>query len=95
MAALRPQCGHYVQPPNGAAMKNYEDNFGFYDLDDDPDEAAFFVFVKAESKPTHCLRCRQPVRLQSGRETCARCCDAMENGGPIPPNDCRSSKHRS
>jgi hypothetical protein len=76
---------------DGAAMKNYEDNFGFYDLDDDPDEVAFFAFVKAQSRLIKCLRCRQPVRLLPGRETCARCCDAMEYGGsreyPIPPND--------
>jgi hypothetical protein len=72
------------------SMTNYEDNFGYYDLDADPDERAFFAFVKAESKPTHCLRCREPVRLQPRREICARCCDAMEYGAsqdyPILPN---------
>jgi hypothetical protein len=74
---------------NGAAM-NYEDNFGYYDLDADPDEPAFFAFVKSQSKPTNCLRCRGPVRLQAGRDNCARCCEAMEYGAgqeyPTPPN---------
>ena len=27
----------------------YEDNFGYYDLEADPDEAAFFAFVKSQS----------------------------------------------
>jgi hypothetical protein len=61
--------------------KNYEDNFGFYDLDADPDEPAFLAFIRAESKPAKCRRCREPVRLQPGRETCGRCCEAMEYGG--------------
>jgi hypothetical protein len=67
--------------PHGAATNNYEDNFGFYDLDADPDEAAFFAFIKAESKPAKCLRCCRPVQLQHSREICARCCEAMEYGG--------------
>jgi hypothetical protein len=58
----------------------YEDNFGYYDLEADPDEPAFFAFVKSRSKPRKCLRCSEPVKLQPGRETCARCCDAMEYG---------------
>jgi hypothetical protein len=58
----------------------YEDNFGFYDLEADPDERAFFEHVRAESKPTKCRRCRETVRLQAGREHCARCCEAMEFG---------------
>jgi hypothetical protein len=56
----------------------YEDNFGYYDLEADPDVPAFFV--KSQSKPRKCLRCSEPVKLQPGRETCARCCDAMEYG---------------
>ena len=58
----------------------YEDNFGYYDLEADPDEQAFFAFVKSQSKLRQCLRCCEPVLLQSGRETCARCCEAMEYG---------------
>jgi hypothetical protein len=60
----------------------YEDNFGYSDLEADPDEPAFFAFVKRQSKLRKCLRCREPVLLLPGRETCARCCDAMEYGAP-------------
>ena len=35
----------------------YEDNFGYYDLEADPDEPAFFAFVKSQSKMRKCLRC--------------------------------------
>jgi hypothetical protein len=77
-----------VTKPHGAATNKYEDNFGFYDLDADPNEAAFFAFIKAESGPAKCLRCCRPVQLQPCREICARCCEAMEYGGDrIPPND--------
>jgi hypothetical protein len=58
----------------------YEDTFGYYDLEADPDESAFFDFVKSQSKPRKCLRCSEPVLLQPGRETCARCIDALEYG---------------
>jgi hypothetical protein len=40
----------------------YEDNFGYYDLEADSDEAAFFAFVKSQSKPRQCLRCCEPDR---------------------------------
>jgi hypothetical protein len=29
----------------------YEDNFGFYCIDDDLDELAFFRYIKSQSKP--------------------------------------------
>jgi hypothetical protein len=38
----------------------YEDIFGYYDLDADPDERAFFAFIKSQSKPRQCLRCCEP-----------------------------------
>ena len=46
----------------------YEDIFGYYDPDADPDEPAFFAFIKSQSKPRQCLRCCEPVLLQPGRE---------------------------
>jgi hypothetical protein len=67
----------------------YEDNFGYYDLEADPDEAAFFAFVKSQSKPRKCLRCSEPVKLQPGRKTCARCCHAMEYGAPPSESETR------
>jgi hypothetical protein len=59
----------------------YEDNFGFYDMQADPNEEDFFIFVRANSKPATCTRCLEPVRLMPGRERCARCCEALEFGG--------------
>ena len=41
----------------------YEDNFGYYDLEADPDEPAFFAFVKSQSKLRKCLRCSEPVHV--------------------------------
>ena len=59
----------------------YEDNFGFYDLESDPDEKAFLAHVRASSKLTKCARCLERVRLMPGRKRCARCCEAVEFGG--------------
>jgi hypothetical protein len=59
----------------------YEDNFGFYDFDADPNEEDFFIFVQASSRPATCRRCLEPVRLMPGREQCSRCCEALEFGG--------------
>ena len=50
----------------------YEDNFGYYDLEADPDEAAFFAFVKAQSNPRKCLRCSEPGKLQPGAQKTLR-----------------------
>jgi hypothetical protein len=61
--------------------EKYEDNFGFYDLEADPDEAAFLAHVKASSSPRKCRRCHETVRLMPGREQCARCVEAIEFGG--------------
>jgi ribosomal protein S27AE len=60
---------------------NYEDNFGFYDLDADETEAAFLAFVKSQSRPRKCRRCGETVLLQPDRYTCARCAEAIEFGG--------------
>jgi hypothetical protein len=57
-----------VTKPHGAATNKYEDNFGFYDLDADPNEAAFFAFIKAESGPAKCLHSVPQARP----ELCAR-----------------------
>jgi hypothetical protein len=59
----------------------YEANFGFYDLEADPDEAAFFEHVKASSSPITCERCLESVNLLPGRKLCARCLEALEFGG--------------
>lgn len=58
----------------------YEDNFGFYELEADPDEKAFFDHVRALSLATTCARCLEAVRLMPGRKLCARCLEALEFG---------------
>jgi hypothetical protein len=67
--------------PRAKYGDKYEDNFGFYDLEADPDEKAFLEHVKASSLATTCARCLEPVRLMPGRTTCARCLEALEFGG--------------
>jgi hypothetical protein len=64
---------------------NYEDNFGFYNVWDDPDELAFFRNVKMVSVPKACVRCRQNVYLQLQRKMCATCSQALEYGAPSDP----------
>jgi hypothetical protein len=66
---------------NSKYGEKYEDNFGFYELEGDPDERAFFEHVKASSLDVTCERCLEPVRLMPGRAQCARCLEALEFGG--------------
>ena len=64
----------------------YEDNFGFYCIDDDdPEELEFFCHIKAQSEPTICARCNQKVRLLQHITLCAACSQALEYGAPSDP----------
>ena len=64
----------------------YEDNFGFYCIDDDdPEELEFFCHIKAQSEPTICARCDQKVRLLKHITLCAACSQALEYGAPSDP----------
>ena len=49
----------------------YEDNYGFYITDGDPEELAFFCYIKSQSKLKICVRCNQKVRLQEDVKICA------------------------
>ena len=60
----------------------YEDNFGFYCTDDDPEELAFLMHIKCHSIAKVCVRCNQKVRLQPQRILCATCTHALEYGAP-------------
>jgi hypothetical protein len=69
-----------------AMSTKYEDNFGFYCIDDDDsEELEFFCHIKAHSKPTICARCDQKVRLLEHVKICATCSDALEYGAPSDP----------
>jgi predicted amidophosphoribosyltransferase len=65
---------------------NYEDNFGFYSIEDDSDELAFFCYIKLKSMPKLCARCSQRVYLQPHKKMCATCLEAIEYGAPFDPD---------
>jgi hypothetical protein len=66
--------------------KIYEDNFGFYCIeDDDFEELSFFAHVKNQSLAKVCVRCDQKVRLQPQFILCATCSQALEYGAPYDP----------
>jgi hypothetical protein len=69
-----------------AMSTKYEDNFGFYCIDDDdPEELEFFCHIRAQSEPTICARCNQKVRLLEHVKICATCSQALEYGAPSDP----------
>ena len=55
----------------------YEDNFGFWDLDE-PEELAFFHHVQRQSVRAVCKRCEGVVRLCRQR-SCARLAHRRSN----------------
>jgi hypothetical protein len=59
----------------------YEDNFGFWDIDGE-EEQAFFEEVQRQSVQTNCERCERCVRLVRNKTLCASCASALECGAP-------------
>jgi hypothetical protein len=68
-----------------AMSVNREDNFGFYCIDNDLEELEFFCYIKLQSKPKICVRCRQNVRLLKHIKVCATCSQALEYGASSDP----------
>src|SRR5271156_3646132 len=62
-------------------MLVYEDNFGFLNISE-PEERAFFDFVRRQSVLIACERCERPVRLIPPKALCASCVSALEYGAP-------------
>jgi hypothetical protein len=62
-------------------MLVYEDNFGFSNISE-PEERAFFDFVRRQSVLRACERCERPVRLIPPKTVCASCVSALEYGAP-------------
>jgi hypothetical protein len=62
-------------------MLVYEDNFGFLNISE-PEERAFFDFVRRQSVLTACERCERSVRLIPPKTLCASCVSALEYGAP-------------
>jgi len=63
-------------------MKDYyDDNFGYYDMDDDYEETQrFYKQVQDESVWTVCVICEQKVKLRPHYNKCNSCMDKMERG---------------
>ena len=59
----------------------YEDNFGFWDIDGQ-EEQAFFEDVRRQSVQKTCERCDRRVRLMPSKTLCASCLTALECGAP-------------
>ena len=62
-------------------MLVYEDNFGFLNISE-PEERAFFDFVRRQSVLRACERCEHLVRLIPPKALCASCVSALECGAP-------------
>jgi hypothetical protein len=73
-----------LEGDTNATSTKYEDNFGYYCIDD-PDELEFFCYIRARSEPTTCARCNQKVRLLEHIKICATCSQALEYGAPSDP----------
>jgi hypothetical protein len=59
----------------------YDDNFGHYNMDDDPEETqGFYKHVQEESVLTTCVICERKVKLRPHYNKCNSCMDAMESG---------------
>src|SRR5271154_2454627 len=63
-------------------MLVYQHNFGFSSISE-PEERAFFDFVRRQSVLTACERCERPVRLIPPKALCASCVSALEYGAPV------------
>src|SRR5580693_6918192 len=63
-------------------MGVYEDNFGFWDIDE-PEERVFFEHVQRQGVLMACERCQRSVRLILPKNLCATCVSALECGAPI------------
>jgi hypothetical protein len=75
-----------IQGNTNDMSTKYEDNFGFYCIDnDDPEELEFFCHIIARSEATICVRCDQKVRLLEHITLCAGCSQALEYGAPSDP----------
>jgi hypothetical protein len=64
-----------------AAPAVYDDNFGFWDIDGQ-EEQAFFEYIQSQSVQKTCDRCDRPVRLMPSKTLCASCVTALECGAP-------------
>lgn len=60
----------------------YDDNFGFYEIDD-PDDVEFFRDVQRRSVRKTCRGCGRVVRLLPDYSLCDTCARRLEAGGDL------------
>ena len=58
----------------------YDENFGHWDMDSDPDALDFYRECQRRSKETTCQGCKRTVRLLPHYNYCSGCCDRIERG---------------
>jgi hypothetical protein len=62
-------------------MGYYDDNFGWYDMDDDPEGTEeFYHDVQERSVWTTCRRCGRRVKLLPHYNLCNSCAEDIEHG---------------
>jgi hypothetical protein len=67
-------------------MLAYEDNFGFWNIGGQEEEA-FFDHIQHQSVLIACERCEWRVRLVPPKVLCASCLSALEYGAPSSMRD--------
>ena len=71
----------------------YDDNFGFWHIDGQ-EEQAFFEYVQSQSTQKTCCRCKRRVRLTAQKTLCASCVAALECGAPASMDEYRRPARR-
>lgn len=66
----------------------YDDNFGFWHIDEQ-EEQAFFEYVQSQSTQKTCCRCKSRARLLAHKTLCASCVAALECGAPASMDEYR------
>ena len=59
----------------------YDDNFGHWNMDDDPDMKEFYFQVQKESVLKECSICGRQVKLRPEYDKCDSCCRQIEASG--------------
>jgi hypothetical protein len=60
----------------------YDDNFGFYEIEDE-DDVEFYHRVQEESVEKTCQGCKRKVKLRPDYAYCNSCTDILERGGDL------------
>ena len=62
-------------------MEVYDDNFGHWDMSDDPEETMdFYRRVQETNVEKVCVICGEKVMIQPQYDKCNACCEKIEKG---------------